>query len=264
MDMQILLSTMNQNPNIVKTMNIRTDAVIVNQCVKNEAKILNCEDKKIEFYSFHERGIGRSRNNALMRASADICLFADDDVVYCDDYEQMIKQEFERCQDADVILFNVVNINASRPESPIKKFHRVHKYNCLRYGTYQMAVKRERIWHKNIWFSLLFGGGTQYSYGEDSIFLWDCLTKHLHVYAIPTTIGTVSHKESTWFHGFNEKYFIDSGRFYYTLSPKLSYIFCIQFLVKNKILYVNQISMRKAYILMLQGIGLMRKVIKNR
>ena len=34
----------------------------------------------------NERGIGLSRNTALMRATADIILFADEDVTYKDGY----------------------------------------------------------------------------------------------------------------------------------------------------------------------------------
>ena len=51
-------------------------------------KLLNSmENKTIKIYSFDERGVGLSRNSALMRADADIIVFADSDVIYNDDYE---------------------------------------------------------------------------------------------------------------------------------------------------------------------------------
>ena len=43
--------------------------------------------------------------NALMRADADICLFADDDMVYEDNYVEIIENAFRDNPYADVIVF---------------------------------------------------------------------------------------------------------------------------------------------------------------
>ena len=55
---------------------------------------------QILWMSLNERGIGLSRNTALMRATADIILFADEDVTYKDGYAQMIESAFENNQNA--------------------------------------------------------------------------------------------------------------------------------------------------------------------
>ena len=36
--------------------------------------------EKVDWYDCEERGIGKSRNTALQLATADICVFADDDL----------------------------------------------------------------------------------------------------------------------------------------------------------------------------------------
>ena len=64
--------------------------------------------------SFTERGVGLSRNNALMRASADICLFADDDIIYENNYKEILNRYFfigitERMQESVNKLAEIFN-----------------------------------------------------------------------------------------------------------------------------------------------------------
>src|SRR5690554_3439396 len=107
MNLQVLVSTMHQNDfSILGKMRISTDAIVVNQCDRNDYNEFDYKNRKIRFFSCLERGVGLSRNTALMRASADICLFADDDVVYSENYESVILNEFVNNPKADVIIFN--------------------------------------------------------------------------------------------------------------------------------------------------------------
>ena len=88
MHVQVLASVMNQSDhNILERMNIQTDAIIINQCDQTQFEELEYQNRRIRFLSFAERGVGLSRNNALLRSDGDILLFADDDVVYEDGYE---------------------------------------------------------------------------------------------------------------------------------------------------------------------------------
>ncbi|MEG1717022.1 MAG: hypothetical protein RR275_09465 [Lachnospiraceae bacterium] len=43
-----------------------------------------------------------------MRAQADICLFADDDMKYDDGYVQSVEEAFLDMPTADVIIFNLI------------------------------------------------------------------------------------------------------------------------------------------------------------
>ena len=189
MRVQVLASVMNQSfETISGKMQLDSDAVIINQCDR-----LGVEEKEnnghlLRFYSFPERGIGRSRNEAILRADGDICLFSDEDIVYEPGYAEKISEEFEKNPDADMILFNVT-VEEERRTYHISERKRVHWYNCGRYGAVSFAVKRESILASGVTFSLLFGGGAKYSNGEDSLFLKEFMSKGYRVYTAPVTIG---------------------------------------------------------------------------
>ena len=83
MKVQVLVAAMHQKDHsLLEKMNIRSDAIVANQCDRNEFEDFTWNGHKIRYLSFAERGVGLNRNNALMRATGDICLFADDDMRY--------------------------------------------------------------------------------------------------------------------------------------------------------------------------------------
>lgn len=256
MKLQVLISTMNQeNYSILDRMNIESDAIVINQCDKNKFEEFKYKGNNIKFISLNEKGVGLSRNNALMRADSDICVFADDDVEYVKNYKEIICQAFEKNPKADFIVFNVPSTNKSRKDYIIKKWSRIYRFNCLRYGTYRFAIRTSSIRKKNINFSLLFGGGAKYSCGEDSLFIYECITKGLRVYASPNIIGSVSHETSTWFKGYNEKFFVDKGAFFTCLSKKFSKLLCLQLLIRHKWMYKDgNLTFKEAYKFMKNGI----------
>ena len=201
MRVQVLASVMNQSmENIVNKMNLESDAVIINQCDRLGYEEMEKNGLRLRFFSFPERGIGRSRNEAIMRADSDICLFSDEDIVYEAGYAQKIAAEFERNPKADMILFNI-EVEEARRTYFINSRKRVHWYNCGRYGAVSFAVRRESLLASGVMFSLLFGGGAKYSNGEDSLFLKEFMGKGYRVYTAPVTIGRESAEESTWFAG---------------------------------------------------------------
>ncbi|UTT43518.1 glycosyltransferase family A protein [Exiguobacterium aurantiacum] len=234
--------------------NLETDAVIVNQShfTGYEQKIV--EDSCIEMYSYVEKGVGRSRNSALLRSNADICLMADDDMRYVSGYKQIILKAFENNPNADVILFNVaVEDRFGNVKLPIKSNGRVHFYNSLRYGTVNIAFKRDKIVQKQIFFSLLFGGGAKYGSGEDTLFLTECLKKGIKIYAHSEIIADIKYRHSSWFEGYTEKYFVDKGALFAAISPKMSYLIAAQFLFRKKSI-VENLGRKKVWGLLCQGI----------
>lgn len=101
--------------------------------------------------------------------------------------------------------FNI-EVEESRRTYHITERKRVHWYNCGRYGAVSFAVHRDSLLASGSTFSLLFGGGAKYSNGEDSLFLAEFLRKGYKVYTAPVTIGREEAGDSTWFHGYNEKF----------------------------------------------------------
>jgi len=235
MKLEVLVSTVNGNPReLVKKMNIDSDAIIINQCDTTSYEEFNYNNHLIKVFAFNERGIGISRNNALMRSTADIIIFADDDEIFSDDYEKTIINEFKKNQKADFIVFDILTFgNKKRRYDKINKIKRIHWYNCLKYGAVRFAVKRESLIRKNIYFSLLFGGGAQYGSGEDSLFIFDCIKEKMNVFSNPYIIAKVDMSNSTWFDGYNEKYYRDKGALFSAMKDKKSFLYLIAIILKN-------------------------------
>lgn len=254
MKVQVLASVMNQTmENMIKNMNLESDAVIVNQCDRQGYEETERKGHKIRFYSFPERGIGRSRNEAIMRADSDICLFSDEDIVYEKGYAQRITAEFEKNPRADMILFNIA-VEKERRTYHITQHRRVRWYNCGRYGAVSFAVRRDSLMASGVTFSLLFGGGAQYSNGEDSLFLKEFMRKGYRVYTAPVTIGRENAGESTWFAGYNEKFFYDRGVLYHYLYGALAGVMSLRFLLAHRSRMCKEITVSRAFCRMRQGI----------
>ena len=228
MKIQVLVATMEQTDHsLPQKMGIQCDAIIGNQCDYNSIETFEYRVHTIKYLNFAERGVGLNRNNALMRATGDICLFADDDMVYCEDYIEIIRAAFEEHPNADVIVFNLKEKNAIR--KLITKESKVGYLNYLRYGTARLAVKRSSVIKNGIFFNTCFGGGTEHCHGEDTLFLNACLKNKLKVIAVPKYIASLTdERASSWNNGYNEKYIRDQGILFHTLSRRWWKLLCLQ------------------------------------
>lgn len=254
MKVQVLVATVNEDVNtMAEKMHLETEAVIVNQCDSFGYCEYRYKEKLIRCFSMAERGVGLSRNTALMRADGDICLFSDEDIVFYPGYEEKILSAFEENPDADLITFNF-KVDPSRATYYNKEKRRIRWYNYGRYPTYAAAARVESLRKANVSFSLLFGGGAKYSNGEDSLFFHDCLKKGLHLYAHTELLGEEIYRESTWFKGYNSKFFIDRGVLYHHLYGKAAKLFSLRFLWAHRQEMLKEIPLKEAYGLMKKGI----------
>lgn len=246
MTVQVLVSTMHQQDySLLETMNIQTDAIVVNQCDSDYVERLEYNGHSILWISMKARGVGLSRNTAFMRSTGDILLFADDDVRYIDGYASIVENFFLVNGKCDFVAFNLESKNNDRKEKVVHTDYRIRWFNCLKFGTYRLAVRRNAILNKRICFSLLFGGGAAYSCGEDSLFILDCLNSGLHGLASSKHIGTVLQEDSTWFKGFDQRYFHDRGVFMKHAFGILAYPLVIISILKNPIQY-EKIGLKNA------------------
>lgn len=253
MTLQLLISSVKADVHeLVRKMKLDSDAIIINQCDCNEVQEWQENGNTIKAYSFCERGVGLSRNNALLRADHDISLFSDDDIVYEEGYKQKILDEFEAHPEADMLLFQV-DVDEARRTYTNDSFGKVGLMNCGRYPAYSFAIRTEKMHAKNLSYSLLFGGGAKYSAGEDSLFIHDCIKRGLKVFRTPVRIGQEIPRPSTWFHGYDEKFFFDRGVLYYHLYGKLRKPIAIRFLLKYKGEMCKDIAVKDAYRLMKKG-----------
>lgn len=259
MTLELLVSAVNADPSgLIQKMNIHSDAVLINQCDHVGYEELPVDGWKVRVWSLQEKGVGLSRNNALLRAEGDICLFSDEDIVYDDDYRQKVLAEFASHPEADMLLFNV-DVCEARRTYHTERYGRVRQYNCGRYPAYSFALKTELMHKKNLTYSLLFGGGAKYSNGEDSLFVRDCIRSGLKVYRTPVTIGHEEERESTWFSGYHEKFFFDRGVLYEFLYGAMAKPIALQFLIRHRKTMCGEIPVGRAYVLMCEGLKEARK-----
>ena len=260
MKIEVLVSTMHQkNTDLINKMNLKTDAIIINQTENVDFKDIKLNNNTVRMFSFNERGVGLSRNSALMRSEADICILADDDMVFCDGYEETVKKAFSENPEADVIIFNLIEDNESlnRRNDTIKK---ISILNYMNYGAARITFKRKAVTYNGITFNLNFGGGTTHQCGEDTLFLRDCLKKGLNIKAVPQAIAELKdERDSTWFKGYDEKYFFDKGIVLALAHPLLAKPFSLYLILRHDEYTENGMNKKEVYKEICKGIKFVKK-----
>lgn len=247
MTIDILVATIKQNDlSIASKMNIKCNCIIANQA--NTVRFNR--DSTVRMLTTNTTGVGINRNLGIMLSNADICVLADDDMVFKDDAMDVVQKAFNKIPEADIIIFNIDDSTGTKHRIN-RQINRLRFYNVFNYGAARIAFRRKSILKANIMFSLLFGGGCNYSNGEDSIFLGDAIKKGLKVYTYPKSIATLQPSTSTWFKGYEKKFFLDKGAMYYCISNKYWRFLCLQDSIRHSKLYNNK--WYKTYSLMCKG-----------
>ena len=274
--LEVLVSALETVPEELATkMGLECDAVMVNQTDRESDRLFMVEDKNVKSaqndldvcchmvhcIEMKERGVGLSRNTCIDNIDADkkIVLFSDDDIRYGKGYAKKIIDEFEAHPEADMILFNV-NVCAERTTYHNDGWKRVRIYNSGRYPAYSIAVRTQKLIESGVRFSLLFGGGAQFSCGEDSLFFRDCLKAGLKIFASPVLIAGEEVRTSTWFNGYNEKFFTDKGVLYYYMYGHMAGAAAGFYLSRHKDTWCKSIKEDDALKLFKKGIKIGREI----
>lgn len=232
-----LIATRGQkNPErLLKQCNIKEHAIICNQCdVNNYHEYINENNKKIRVINTTTKGVGVNRNLGIqLNDFSDITIISDDDMEYVNNYNEIISKEYESNKDADIIIFNIDSIGSplyNRKKN--MKSKKIGFFSLMNYGAARITFRTKSIMYNNINFSRIFGGGTYYSCGEDSLFLKNAYDAGLKIYTSPYKIANVYEGNSTWFIGFDEKFFYDKGFFVGKAFRHFKIIFCFYFAYK--------------------------------
>ncbi|MCF2627778.1 glycosyltransferase family 2 protein [Fusobacterium mortiferum] len=230
---EVLLSCMNQKDfSITEKMNLTTDILIVNQCNENkyEERVVNGKKQRMIYTT--QRGLSQSRNELLNNMEGDIGILCDDDVIYKKDYEAKIKKAYLELKNADIVIFNMneLNLNSRKKSKKITLKRRAPKYK--NYSSVRITFKKDSFYKNNLWFNKNFGVGAKYSLGEESLLLREANRKKLKIYEYPEIIADVDFSNSSWFKGFNEKYFYDKGAWLKEAYPYTYFIFKWYFIFK--------------------------------
>ncbi len=251
---EVLLSAMHlENEDYIDTLNISTDCVVINQCdredMRETERSSDAGKYRVCYVETKERGLSRSRNMALSKAKGPVCILCDNDVEYVNGYDRIINDAFSRHADADVIVFFV-----KRPERQVPVFTREKKMgylSVLKIFSPEIAFKKDSI--EKISFNELFGAGAKYFMGEENLFLYECLKRGKKIVYVPEMIAAVRDEQSTWFKGFDRAFFISRGANYAAMSRFFSMGLIVQYAVRKKRLYKDNLTMGQALFAMFEG-----------
>lgn len=238
----VLLSAMYlDDESYIDELHISTDAVVINQCNRENEKIVNrkafCDvSQNVVYIETKDRGLSRSRNLAIKKAEKEICILCDNDVVYVNNYEKIIEDAYSKMPDADIIVFFI-----KRPEREKPIFDSIKKMNylsVLKIFSPEISFKKTSV--NSLKFNEDFGAGSgKYIMGEENIFLYDALKKGLKIYYVPEKIAELKEVESTWFSSYDENFFVSRGANYAAMSKLFSHVLIMQFALRKRKLYAG-------------------------
>lgn len=250
-DVQILISAMHQKDySIFNNSNIRTNALMINQCDKSDVQEIQQNGNLFRIISTTDRGLSKSRNLAVENAQGKFCLICDDDEIFVDDLELKIKEAYIRNPQADIIIFKMSNYKCGLGE----KARRLKKLDCLKVSSWQISFRLSSI-KGNIYFDTNLGAGTPNGAGEENKFLIDCYKKGMKIYYEPVEIASVAQEKSTWFSGYDKKFFYNRGKTTrYILGLPISFLYAFHFLLFKHKLYKDNITLWQASKYLLKGV----------
>ena len=228
----VLVTTMHQSDfSRYDDMNLQSDAVIANQCDINEITETVVGGHKVKMVSTDGRGASLNRNIAMEHSYEDeYLLFADDDLVFADGYEDVIATEFEAHPEAEAIKFNLrFTGDGSRTSmKPIEKWERATRKNMSSSGVWGIVIKRNVLKRVNLFFDESFGPGTANYCGEDTIFVQSLLKRKVRMYRSDKYIAAVDQKNSSWYEGRTKRYYETVGMVFQRIYPGAAWLLAVR------------------------------------
>ena len=171
MKLDILMSCMHQTDgSLVAKSHITGNAVVINQCDREETIEFPTENGTARMICTTQRGLTKSRNMAIAASDADVCLLCDDDENFVYGYAGKILSAYEKLPQADVVIFRMVN-----RECPFGSDFRQLKFpQTMHVSSWQISFRRDSLLRTGVRFDELLGAGSGNGAEEELKFLVDC------------------------------------------------------------------------------------------
>lgn len=225
--------------------------VIINQITEQDKKAFQIDEGDHRCYSFYEKGLSRSRNHAIDKASGDICTLSDDDMTYQKNYEKTILKAYEKYPAADLIAFSFLYPNGK--ERTHLREGRVSLLMSMKINSAMITYKRKSIVNNGLRFDEEFGAGGKYPWGEENIFLFDCIKRGLKLYYVPVIIGQLQPSSSSWSRKNTPTHFKQMGAIYYRMSSVIYPLLILQFAFRKRKQYIKETDTITAIRSMFEG-----------
>lgn len=251
MKIEILMATMNKESiNDINCNNkkILTDILIINQANKEAEE--NVENKRM--LTFNERGSSKSRNRALQNATGEICIIADDDVSYVDNYQEIILNAFNNNEDADIITFQVMSEDGCPMKDNYMREESRHNFlTIMKCCSIEIAFRREKVTSVGLSFDEEFGLGSKYRIHDDNIFLHDALKSGLKIQYIPIPI--VIHPKESSGTAYDAELIFSKGAAFVRMYGRKGFLLCIIFAARKYKIYRKDMTFLKFILTSIKG-----------
>jgi len=206
---------------------------------------------KIKYYPIYELGLSKSRNLAISKAQSDLCIFADDDIKYKENFYDTVVNSFKNFPQADIITFQAEFSDDKLLKNYKKKACWHNQKSIMKVTSFEIAFRRKKILEKNLKFDESFGLGSKYPGGEENIFLLDALRKGLKILYIPSVI--IVHPNITSGSIYNETMVIGKGAMFARMFGYFAFAFDFLFAIKKYKEYKNKMKFILFLKLILKG-----------
>lgn len=159
--------------------------LVVNQTTPNHT--LHSSNPKIRVINSYDKGLSKSRNLAIENAVGDICLLADDDVVYIAGFEKCIINGYGTLPAASIICFKTLTTENLPYSQYPKKIGHLSGFKYVL--SIEISFKRLPLVNNKIRFNEHFGLGAIFQDSENYIFLKELNTQNkLKAFFVPEFI----------------------------------------------------------------------------
>jgi hypothetical protein len=265
-DLEILIATRDRlNLDFLSSMFPFKKFFNFNILIINQSKegVLVSDYSSIRVINSKEIGLSKSRNLAINNAVKKICLIADDDVVYSENFDKHIISAFSKLINPAIVTFNHQRIGLDKPKNNSPKAYKHTLKSILNVCSIEIAFRLDEIKKNKIYFDEYFGLGSFFETSEENLFLRKALGLKLDSYYYPSVIVSHPLLSSGTQEGKDELIFARSALIYktkgnYVYFWLLKYLF---FLLRNN--YIKGSECFEKFKIGLSGINKLKELKEN-
>lgn len=246
--LEILIATMNRNSlDFLDDMFRRADisqchVLIINQTTQDI--LLESNKPNIRVINSFEKGLSKSRNLAIQNAMGDICLLADDDIIYLEGFNQTILQSYSSNKKADLITFKTLSTESIPYSNYPRELGKLGSF-CKYVLSIELSFKLKSIVDAKVRFNENFGLGATYMDSENYVFLKDVMAiKNFRLLFVPEFV--VIHKPFSSSDDIaSDRHVFGRSALNYKFYGNAAYIYIVKlifFLLRKKLIKFEEIS----------------------
>lgn len=225
--------------------------LVINQTHKQ--KLLTSTLPNIRVINSRDFGLSKSRNLAIKNSSKEICLIADDDVVFLENLAIKVIGKYNLHEKADVIIFQTITTKGqSYRNYPLGNLKKKQLKDAL---SIEISFKTKFLKKHNITFNELFGLGAKFSDTENVHFLNDLADHNAKIIGVKDAI--VNHQPYSSSDDIaSESLMYARGASFYKRFGVFAYLYVIKygyFLLRKNYITINQLKPKMQA--MLKGIA---------